>query len=301
MHQEFDPRDLEPALPQAEERKRRLKLGPVLLGLVGLAGFGVIAWYAYEAGQRQANVASMPVIRADSGPTKVKPDDPGGMSVPNQDALVLNDTGSQAKSGAGSVERLLPPPEAPLPKPAAPPPPATAALPPAIGPAPATRSATPSGVRPVAPVPPPAMTPPPPTTAEAPAPIAAPRTPVETRGNAPTPLTPAPSANQTASVPAAAAPARPPVTVPKAASGSGNYRIQLAAVKSEQAATSEWSRIEKANPELASLTMTPQRVDLGDKGIFFRIQAGPLSDAAAADHLCAQLKERKQGCIVVKP
>jgi len=47
--------------------------------------------------------------------------------------------------------------------------------------------------------------------------------------------------------------------------------------------------------------MIPTRVDLGEKGVFYRVQAGPLADAAAAERLCAELKERKQGCIVVKP
>jgi cell division septation protein DedD len=295
MHQEFDPRDLEPALPQDEARRRKLKLAPTLLVLAAIAGFATIVWYVYDAGQREAKLAAMPVIKADGGPTKVKPDDPGGMNVPNQDALVLND--SPANRGTGGVERLLPPPETPLPRPA--PPQGASSLPPAIGPTP-TRQSSPSAS---------AALPPATSLSDAPAPSAAPRAPVDTRAasssgsaaSSSTPVPPPPSATQTASVPAVAAPAKPPVTVVKPAAGQGGYRIQLAAVKSEQAASSEWARIEKANPELAQLTMMPTRVDLGDKGIFYRIQAGPLADAAAADHLCAQLKQRNQGCIIVKP
>jgi cell division septation protein DedD len=295
MHQEFDPRDLEPALPQPEARRRRLKIGPILLALAGIAGFAIILWYMYEAGQRQASVASMPLIKADGGPTKVKPDDPGGMPVPNQDALVLNDPGGTPNRAAGGVEKLLPPAEAPLPRPS--PNQSTASVPPAIGPAP-TRP--PAGGNTAAIAPP----------SEAPAPAAAPRTPVESKPAAGAPTSSpsgmpsaSPSDTQTASVPAVAPVSpKPPVTAARpAAAGQGAYRIQLAAVKTEQAAASEWARIEKANPELAQLNMTPTRVDLGDKGIFYRIQAGPLADAAAADRLCAELKQRKQGCLVVKP
>ena len=43
------------------------------------------------------------------------------------------------------------------------------------------------------------------------------------------------------------------------------------------------------------------RVDLGDKGIFYRIQAGTLADAGKAEQTCNELKRRKLGCILVKP
>lgn len=288
MHQEFDPRDLEPALPQPEARRRKIKLGPLLLVLAGIGIFAAITWYAYEAGQRQAAVASMPVIKADNSPTRVRPDNPGGLNVPNQDALVLNDPGGTLNRGGGEVEKLLPPPETPLPRPAPTASQTGTSPPPPIGPAPPSRPA--------------AAAPPPPG--------APPRSPVESQ---PTPA-PAPSAASAPSSPPAAAPAspaappaasqtaaKPPIGVAKPAAGGAGWRVQVAAVKSEQAAAAEWSRIEKANPELAQLTMTPTRVDLGDKGVFYRVQAGPLADAAAAERLCAGLKERKQGCIVVKP
>jgi cytoskeletal protein RodZ len=283
MHQEFDPRDLEPALPQPEARRRKIKLGPLLLVLGGIGIFAAITWYAYEAGQRQAAVASMPVIKADSSPTRVRPDSPGGLNVPNQDALVLNDPGGTPNRASGGVEKLLPPPEAPLPRPAPSPAPAASNPPPPIAASP-TR----------------------PAASEPPAPAPAPRSSVESQPAPAPPVAAAPSSppaaapaspSQTASMPAAA---KAPVSVAKAAGGAG-WRVQLAAVKSEQAAAAEWSRIEKANPELAQLTMIPTRVDLGEKGVFYRVQAGPLADAAAAERLCTGLKERKQGCLVVKP
>jgi hypothetical protein len=47
--------------------------------------------------------------------------------------------------------------------------------------------------------------------------------------------------------------------------------------------------------------MSPTRVDLGDRGIFYRIQAGPVADAAAAERTCNELKRRGVGCLLVKP
>jgi len=43
------------------------------------------------------------------------------------------------------------------------------------------------------------------------------------------------------------------------------------------------------------------RADLGTRGVYFRLRAGPLKDRAAADALCRKLAGRKVGCIVVKP
>jgi hypothetical protein len=42
------------------------------------------------------------------------------------------------------------------------------------------------------------------------------------------------------------------------------------------------------------------RTDLGDQGIYYRIQAGSFGDAAAAEKLCGELKRRKLGCILAR-
>ena len=64
----------------------------------------------------------------------------------------------------------------------------------------------------------------------------------------------------------------------------------------------EWNRIIAKNKDaLVGLAPTVARVDLGDKGVFFRLRAGPLADRAAADSLCATLSAQNVGCIVVRP
>jgi hypothetical protein len=97
----------------------------------------------------------------------------------------------------------------------------------------------------------------------------------------------------------AAAPAAPATigTIGKVIPG---IRIQLAAVKTPEEAQKEWGRLQKAlGDALAGLSLTVEGVDLGAKGVFQRIQAGPFQDKAAAASKCAALKALKQDCLIV--
>jgi hypothetical protein len=69
-------------------------------------------------------------------------------------------------------------------------------------------------------------------------------------------------------------------------------------VRSEDGARQEWDRIKRANADLlASISATPIRADLGEKGVFYRIQTGPIADA---DRICGELKRRNIGCITAR-
>ena len=77
-------------------------------------------------------------------------------------------------------------------------------------------------------------------------------------------------------------------------------RIQLAAVKNADEAPAEWSRLQKAlGMQLDGLALTVETVDLGTKGIYHRVQAGPFADKAAAAAKCAAIKQLNQDCLVV--
>ncbi len=90
--------------------------------------------------------------------------------------------------------------------------------------------------------------------------------------------------------------ALPPATAP-----AGAYLIQLAALKSGDDARSAWGRLQKAHPALlGEPELAIQEVDLGERGIFYRIQAGYFPDRASALELCNALKARGQDCLVVK-
>jgi hypothetical protein len=94
-----------------------------------------------------------------------------------------------------------------------------------------------------------------------------------------------------------ATPAQPTPAHEPPASGHGT-RIQLGSVRSQEAAREEWDRIKHANADLlASISAAPVRADLGDKGVYYRIQTAPIADA---DRICAELKRRNVGCIITR-
>jgi cell division septation protein DedD len=104
-----------------------------------------------------------------------------------------------------------------------------------------------------------------------------------------------PKAEPTQTAAAPAAPAKSTV----APTAGGGARVQLAAVKSEALAQSEWAKLQKAHPTLlGGLTLNVQTVDRSGAKLY-RIQAGPLTKAQAKD-LCIQLKAQKQDCLVAK-
>jgi hypothetical protein len=218
-------------------------------------------WFAYDRGLQRGGQNGPPLIKADESPTKVAPVNPGGLQVPNQDIEVYGTVQRGGQVARPGVERLLPPPERPLPDA----PRAQAAEPPtttATAPPPADASRSPSAD---------AVVPPP-----APA-----KGPEVASGAAPPPA------------PAVAGTAAP-------ASPAGGIRVQLAAHRDRSLAEAEWARLQKRHAEILSgLAPTYERADLGDRGIFIRVQAGPFRDRAAALAVCERLKAVKQGCSVV--
>jgi cell division septation protein DedD len=81
----------------------------------------------------------------------------------------------------------------------------------------------------------------------------------------------------------------------------GTHKIQLVATKTEDEAKAELQRLRaKHGGVIGKLNTTIVRADLGEKGVFYRVQAGPL-DAEGAKAACAQLRQQNAGCIVVRP
>ncbi len=116
-----------------------------------------------------------------------------------------------------------------------------------------------------------------------------------------------PPAVKTKTKAVAAKPAKPVASAPKSAApaarpaGSG-YRVQLAAVRSDRDARREWTRLRTRHSGLLGrLRHSVVRADLGDKGIYYRLRAGPLENKAAARSLCGELTKIKVGCLVVRP
>jgi hypothetical protein len=240
------------AEPREEEARPRVR--GLVASLVALVVIGVFAgslWFVYQQGLKRGGViagaADVPLIRADERPTKVRPEKPGGMEVPDRDKLIY----TQKRA---AVEHLLPPPEKPMPRPTAP----SAAAPSASSQPPLV----PAGAG-----------------AANPAPQVQPQP---------------PAGKPLAKAEGAATAAARPATAQK----TGGTRIQLASVRSEEAARQEWDRIRRANPDLlGTASATPVRADLGDKGVFYRLQTAPIADA---ERVCGELKRRNYGCIIAR-
>lgn len=249
-----------PGQYQQEYPRRDRRLPAILLTVAVMALFAGGLWFAYVQGTKHAPVATaqrdgVPLLRADDRPIKVKPEQPGGMKVPDQNVSLYND-----KPAGTQVEKLLPQPEQPMARPAPmpePAPPAAAAAP-VVPPAPAT-----AAVKPTA------------KTAAEPKPSAPPK-------------------------PAATAAKNPAPAVAERA-GNGRIEVRLASVRTPESAREEWARLKRENADLlGNLRANAVPVDLGEKGLYYRIQAGPFADAAAAGRLCAELKKRNHGCILAR-
>jgi hypothetical protein len=87
---------------------------------------------------------------------------------------------------------------------------------------------------------------------------------------------------------------------PAARIPAGAYRIRLSAVRSQGSVAPEWARLKRRYPELATLKNSFSKIDEPGKGVFYRVEAGPL-DAAGAKSTCDRLRAEGLGCIVVKP
>lgn len=260
------------------------RIVPMAVALVTLLAFATGMWFAYGQGVRKGLELTPPLVRADTGPTKVVPVDPGGMVVPNQDKQVFDAVAAQP---APRVERLLPAAEQPM---AAPQP--VAATPEVLPLVTATPAVSPVPVpAPPAPVPVADATPVPPREAvPVPRPLVLTPPPVPTGATAPTVAanTPAPVVLRPPPAPAAALP-------------SGTYRIQLGAYGDSKAALDGWDKIRKRTPDLLQdLQPTVVIAEVNGRTVQ-RLQAGPVATAAAASQLCADLKAKGTDCLVVKP
>src|SRR4051812_35057099 len=103
-----------------KKKPQRLRWVFIAVVVVAGVGFGWVSWSAYRAGQSIEDAGMVPLLKADGTPSRIRPDDPGGMSVPNQDKQIYDRIDPKRATPQG-LERLLPPPEAPVGRPSIPP------------------------------------------------------------------------------------------------------------------------------------------------------------------------------------
>ncbi len=79
-------------------------------GMLAVVAVGAGGYWAFQS----SGGGSIPVVEADPRPFKVRPDDPGGLRVPNQNALVLERPGNrQSAAQTGRPAGVVPETEAP--------------------------------------------------------------------------------------------------------------------------------------------------------------------------------------------
>ena len=238
--------------------------GPLILTLaIGvLLIFGGVVWNTYRQGVR-TETGTLPSIIADAQPFKTQPVDPGGKPVPHTDKKFYD--AMDASERAPEIE-LASAGRSPAPDPSG--------L--AGGPPLDLRPASPLEIQPreVPELSPPRVAEPP--AQSEPQKIAT----VTTRPAEP--LEPLSSQARFTFV------------------ENGPYLVQVAALRSEEAAETAWRRVTSSAPELYhGANKRIQRADLGSEGVFYRLRAGAFANRPDAVAFCDAIKESGANCIVV--
>ena len=278
---------------------------PFQVWLSGLALAGVVGWFALSPRYSAQAPAEIPTIRRPQEAVKVRPENPGGMEILNQDKSVY-DIIDNSDTSEPKVESILPPPEQPVMpeiKPVAEPEtPAAASVE-----TPAIASETVVATAPVA------------VAQEVKAVVneepevklptikeASQQKPIVQKAEKAV-AQPVSNAQPVAAVSQStasmldkvaqqqqAAPAKP------ASVAKGDWMVQLMSSPNQKAVTSAWNGLVKKHPALSGQAHEIETADLGAKGTYYRLLAGGFADRSGADKLCNSIKKQGGTCIVKK-
>jgi cell division septation protein DedD len=255
-----------------EEERSRLPL-LIVIALLVLAAFAGVVWLAYNQGVARGRAGAEVVIAAPEGPLRTPPDDPGGAATPYTGLKVYEQPVSPDQEARGSTLAPAVPQEVVPETSAAPAQPAAGKVqraPSTEAPPVRLNPETPAvaSVRDIPPAPPPAAK--------------------------PAPAAPSKASAAAVSTPTAAATAR--------SAASGAVVLQIGAYESEDIANGAWAAFKARHAEVAgSLAEDVKRVDLGAKGIWYRLRVGPFSDKGAAAAACERLKAQGGTCFLAAP
>ena len=84
--------------------------------------------------------------------------------------------------------------------------------------------------------------------------------------------------------------------------GSGDFVVQVASVRSQAAAQDIWNKTEAKFSDVINSQMYAdiKYADLAEKGVYYRLRVAGLADKTAASELCNQFKARGQACFVTR-
>ena len=248
----------------------------------GIALAGVVGWFVL-APQYAETEKEIPIIRRPQTAVKIKPENPGGMDIPNQDKNIYNIVEKKDVNNT-VVENLLPKPETPkLPD-----------IVPEISDVNENADNLDQIVDEVSSNKAPEI-----AEKTAPAAVDAP-----TASNSNVPAKPADlladnlAADNIKTKPAAIEKAPAPlIKEEKTAAAAvpadaGGWQIQLIASKNKAAVEKTWIDLSSKYADLKKMPHEVQASDLGAQGMFYRLRAGSFADKAAAVQACNDLKAK---------
>lgn len=236
----------------------------------GIALAAVVGWFVLSPQYAEQN-KDIPVIRRPQTAVKIKPDNPGGMEIPNQDKDVYNIVEKKNVDNT-IVENLLPVPEQPK-------------LPDIVPEVTDINENATNLDEIVEEVNEPASE------------VAAvPEKPVEILDNTKEKVTEAIAEQKVKSE--VKEEIKPEVKETVAV--GGKWQIQLIASKNKESVEQTWKNLSAKYTDLQKFTHEVQATDLGAQGIFYRLRAGAFATRDDAAKVCASLKAKGLNDCIVK-
>ena len=258
-----------PPLNSATPARSGLKIF-IFVAVFGLMSVSGLVWFALNQGELIIGNDDVPLIKADTSPIRLKPDNPGGLKVPNQDRLILKNLEMANPSKLEIPEKLIPRPEQPI----------------------GTYSDNKGIVN---------------TVKEKALKdrAAAPQIPKIERSQGDGELREIRKSEKRKKpkdkkiVANKDAKSNKQKTSTKS-SEVGAYRIQLASLANRQAAEKFLKKVRSKNIALlVGMTGRVMKINLKSKGTFYRVQGDPIS-RKKAEEICNILRSKKQACLVVR-
>lgn len=248
----------------------------IVIALLVLAAFAGVVWLAYSQGVQRGRADAPRIIAAEPGPVKVAPANPGGTQTPYTGLKIYQQPAPPDSEADNAAEAT--PAQASDAKggPSAPP----DLRPSANGPqdaAPANNMNQQTSAAPTPKSAAPTATPPQSAASHAPNRLAKVVPPPDTSAE-----TPAPTAT------------------PKPAQGGGAYVLQIGAYKSQSEANAAWDVYKTKHPMVRGYESDVKQVDLGAKGLWYRLRIASFADKGAAVSFCEKLKAGGGTCFLAK-